>query len=142
MPSIRHLLFIKSPKSNIYRAVTTADGISCWWTEQVKIDPIEGTVAEFNFGKRYQNKMFITRLDKNNYVEWECIDGDKEWIGTRIKFNFSTEGDWTILKFLHTDWRNESDFFASCNFQWGRYMVSLKNYCEKGKGNPFSDNDK
>ena len=81
--------------------------------------------------------MYVKELVKNKMVEWECIDGDKEWIGTRINFSIFPDEDGTRLLFSHYEWKEETDFYASCNFQWGRYMKSLKDYCETGKGDPF-----
>jgi uncharacterized protein YndB with AHSA1/START domain len=137
MSAIIHLLYIDSPPSNVYQAVTTQKGLSSWWTKKTKADAIVGSVAEFWFADKYHDKMYIVNLDKNKYVEWECIDGDKEWIGTRIHFNIKPYNNGTQLSFRHYEWKKESDFFASCNYHWGQYMKSLKDYCEKGKGNPF-----
>jgi hypothetical protein len=30
-----------------------------------------------------------------------------------------------------------ADFYANCNFHWGFYLQSLKDFCESGKGKPF-----
>jgi hypothetical protein len=39
--------------------------------------------------------------------------------------------------FTHADWAAQTLFYASCNFNWGLYMKSLKDYCESGKGKPW-----
>jgi len=139
MPAINHLLFIDTLPHKVYKAITTQKGLSSWWTAKTKADAIVGSVAEFWFSTKYHDKMYIVNLDKNKYVEWECIDGDKEWIGTRIQFIITPHNNGTQLHFRHYEWKNESEFFASCNFHWGRYMMSLKDYCETGKGNPFKE---
>ena len=85
--------------------------------------------------------MKITDLQLNKRVEWKCIEGDKEWIGTTFIFDLEEKGGNTILRFTHGNWKEETDFFASCNYNWGYYMTSLAKYCEEGKGTPFREED-
>jgi len=73
--------------------------------------------------------MKIIDLQPNKRVEWECLVGDKEWIGTKLIFELEEKDNETILRFTHSNWKAETDFFASCNFQWAYYLVSLKQYC-------------
>jgi len=138
MPDIRHLLTINAPKEKVYRAITHQDGLAGWWTKQTKAKPETGSIAEFRFGDRYFNQMRITRLEPNSAVAWECIQGDKEWIGTRFLFELEESEGKTIMRFAHTDWNEDTDMYALCNYHWGRYMTSLKQYCETGKGTPYT----
>jgi len=137
MASIKHYLIIKAPPEKVYEAVTTTGGIKGWWTLAASADEKVGGVAEFIFGERYHNKMQITELEQNKRVEWKCFQGDEEWIATTFEFDIEAKDKDTVLRFTHGNWREETDFFASCNFNWGYYMRSLANYCEKGEGTPF-----
>ena len=137
MASIKHYLIIKTPPEKVYEAVTTTGGIKGWWTLDAIADEKVGGVAEFIFGERYHNKMQITELEQNKRVEWKCFQGDKEWIATTVEFDIEAKDKDTVLRFTHGNWREETDFFASCNFNWGYYMRSLADYCEKGEGTPF-----
>ena len=138
MANIKHYLLIKALPEKVYKALTSTEGVRGWWTLEAKTDEQVGGVAEFIFGEQYHNKIRITKLLDNNKVEWECIQGDKEWIGTTFLFDLEEkEGD-TILKFTHAKWREETDFFASCHYNWGYSLRSLKLYCETGSGTPFS----
>ena len=139
MADIKHHLVINSPAEKIYKAITEKEGIAGWWTNQVKIKPEVGFIAEFDFGNRYHNEMIIAELIENKKVEWECIEGDEEWIGTRFIFELENKDKTTVLRFSQVDWKAATDFYASCNYQWGFYMTSLKNYCETGKGQPFQE---
>ena len=78
-----------------------------------------GGVAEFIFGERYHNKMEITKLEQNRRVEWKCFQGDKEWIDTTFVFDIEAKEEDTVLRFTHGNWKEETDFFASCNYQLG-----------------------
>ncbi len=139
MPNIKHLLTISSAVDRVYRAVTTQDGLAGWWTKETTTDGQVGGFAEFRFGDRYYNKMEITRLEPGRRVEWKCLKGDPEWIGTTLVFDLESTEDATRLRFGHNDWRDETDFFANCNFHWGFYMQSLKQYCETGEGTPYQE---
>ena len=136
MAAIKHLLIIYSPPEKIFSAITTKSGVANWWTEQTEIGSNIGEINVFDFGDRYHNEMKIINLVPDIRVEWKCLTGDKEWIGTKFIFEIEEKGEGSVLKFAHADWREETDFFASCNYQWGYYMTSLKQYCEKGIGTP------
>ena len=138
MPSIKHYLLIKTLPGKVYTAITKTEGLCGWWTAEAKADESIGGTAEFIFGERYYNKMQITNLQNNKIVEWECLEGDKEWIGTTFLFEIEEKDGSTILRFSHNNWKEETDFFASCNFNWGYYLNSLKQYCETGTGTPFN----
>ena len=138
MPTIKHYLIVRSTPEKIYEALTTREGVANWWTVQTEIGGKAGGVNVFDFGERYHNKMEIVDLLPNKKVEWKCLEGDKEWIGTKLIFEIEKQDDHSILRFMHSDWLEETDFFASCNYHWGYYMRSIKLYCETGKGIPFT----
>jgi uncharacterized protein YndB with AHSA1/START domain len=139
MPAIKHYLLIKAQPEKVYTALSKTEGLCGWWTTGAKTDGHIGGTAEFVFGERYYNKMKITKIQDNKSVEWECLEGDKEWIGTTFLFDLEEKDGNTILRFSHNNWKEETDFFASCNFNWGYYLNSLKQYCESGKGMPFNN---
>lgn len=144
MPAhIRHLVTINCSPYIVYNALTTKTGIQGWWTSDTVIEPKIGTIAEFIFGNRYHNKMEITDLLPNTRVAWLCKVGDHEWVGTDFTFDLEGNDSQTLFRFGHNKWEEQTDFFAYCNFKWGYYLMSLKQYCETGIGNPFvSSSDK
>ena len=137
MPEIRHMLLIDSPIERVYQAVTEEEGLAGWWTVQVNAEPEVGSIADFKFGDRYRTVMKIAVLAAPIRVEWDCVEGDEEWVGTRIVISLEKQGDQTLVRFTHGGWREATDFFASCNYNWGYYLASLKAFCETGKGTPF-----
>ena len=139
MAGIKHYLLIKASPEKVYTALTTTEGLKGWWTSEAKAEEFVGGIAEFIFGEQYHNKMKITNLLNSTKVEWKCLEGDKEWIGTTFLFDLEEKDGSTILRFSHNNWKEETDFFASCNYHWGYYMSSLAKYCETGKGTPFAE---
>lgn len=138
MTNIKHYLIIKSTPEKIYNALTTKEGIARWWTVETEIGFKVGDKNEFNFGKTYHNIMKIVDLRTNKRVEWLCEKGDKEWVGTKLIFEIEKQKTDSVLRFSHENWKEETDFFASCNYHWGYYLRSLKIYCESGKGTPYT----
>ena len=141
MAGIKHFVVIKTTADKVYKAITEQEGLAGWWTKDTIAKPEVGFIDEFKFGDRYHNKMKVAKLEKDKHVQWECVGGDKEWIGTHLKFELQEKNGNTELMFTHADWAGQTLFYANCNFHWGGYMKSLKDYCEKGKGFPNHDNE-
>jgi uncharacterized protein YndB with AHSA1/START domain len=139
MEHIRHYVLIKAPINSVYKAITTQEGLSQWWTNQTTAKAEIGFVNEFRFGPEYFNKMRISELVSDKLVSWHCEDGDKEWIGTKLTFSLSSKDGSTILRFAHREWHEATEFYENCNFHWGLFLNSLKMLCETGKGKPFQD---
>ncbi len=137
MAEIRHFLVINVSHEEVFRAVTEQKGLSSWWTNETIAKSEVGSVVEFRFGNHDHIKMRIMRLEKNRRVEWECLQGDDEWVGTSFIFDLESDNNTTKLRFTHGNWRQPTDFLDSCNYHWGYYMRSLKLFCETGQGTPF-----
>jgi uncharacterized protein YndB with AHSA1/START domain len=137
MIEIFHILKIRTDPPTVYRAITEEKGIAEWWTDKVKAKPKENTIAEFSFGEKYHNKMRITKLKENQIVEWLVVEDHEDWVNTKISFKLQKEGDHTVLRFIHSNWREKNDFYAHCNYNWAWYLNSLRLYCETGEGKPY-----
>lgn len=145
MTDIIHRIGIKSPATQVYKALTSLQGLASWWTEEVTGNEQMGGKIEFYFrtisgellGKMV---MEVQTLDAAKAVSWRCIDGPAEWIGTDITFDLSEQDDQTILIFGHRHWREAVEFTAHCSMKWATFLLSLREYLERGKGRP-SPND-
>ncbi len=137
MAAIKHFLVIKASPEVVYEAIATQEGLASWWTVETTSDEKVGGINTFTFGKEYHNEMRVLQMQRNELVEWECLIGDKEWIGTHLFFRLEAKDGNTILRFSHEGWANETDFFGNCNYHWGIYLRSLKFLCETGEGMPF-----
>jgi len=135
--SIKHLLHINAAKEKVYEALTTIHGLSNWWTVETSGDPSPGKEIEFRFGDAGRNKMKVITPEQNDMVEWECTEGPPDWIGTRLQFTLETSNDKTRVRFIHDGWKENGDFYAACCFSWGRYLESLRQLCQTGKGEAF-----
>ncbi len=138
--SIKHYLEIKTTVEVLYKSITTKEGIQAWWTECPIYDCEIGGKAHFIFkGNGFHNVMSVSQLAQNKLVEWIVEQGNRQWVDTTIVFEIIEQENSTHLRFSHNLWAEQTDFFGHCSFHWGKYLMSLKNLLETGKGNPYLD---
>jgi uncharacterized protein YndB with AHSA1/START domain len=145
MIDIIHRIGIKSPITQVYKALTSIEGLSHWWTEEVNGDEQPEGKIEFRFRSitgELKGSMVMEVAEHNTPtdVRWRCIEGPDEWVGTDITFHLSQQDDQTILLFGHRNWREAVEFTSHCSMKWAVFLLSLREYVETGKGKP-SPND-
>ncbi|MEJ1097072.1 MULTISPECIES: SRPBCC domain-containing protein [unclassified Pseudoxanthomonas] len=159
MPGIHHEVLIGATAEKIYAAITREEGLSAWWTPGAKAKPERGSVSRFAFGPDYFKEMKVTTLKPSEQVEWTCITGVDEWVGTTVSFELhagdkesllmshpeaidqiqqarGTDTE-TLLILHHDGWKDYTPMFAECNYTWGQFLRSLKLLCETGHGRPW-----
>jgi uncharacterized protein YndB with AHSA1/START domain len=137
MASIKHLFHISAPKEKVFEALTTISGLSNWWTTSINGDSNTGGVIQFRFGDFGGPDMKVKEIIPNKSVSWECVGGSEGWLGHIFSFHLDTNENKTRVSFEQSGWKETGDFYASCTFSWGRYMESLRQYCQTGKGEAF-----
>ena len=141
MVDIIHRIGIKAPAAKVYKALSTIDGLAHWWTEEVEGEEGIGGKITFTFRSetgdiKGKMSMEVQELNPDKDVRWRCIEGPPEWIGTVITFAMSQQDDQTIIIFGHRNWREAVEFTAHCSMKWAVFLLSLREYVEKGKGKP------
>jgi hypothetical protein len=136
MVDILHKVGIKSSsRDDVYRALTTLEGLCGWWTDNTQGESKVGAVLQFRFGAGGFD-MKVLELDPGRRVLWEVIAGPQEWIGTKVSFDLKQQADWTIVLFKHQGWKEPVEFMHHCSTKWGVFLLSLKSLLETGKGAP------
>lgn len=133
--AIKHLFHIDAPRTDVFKAISTIDGLSKWWTTQTTGNAEMGGVIQFRFGDMGPD-MKVTEVKPNKCVSWKCIDS-QGWDGHIFSFELSDNEGKTRVRFSHDGWKEQDDFYAHCCFSWGRYMESLRQLCQTGKGEAF-----
>jgi uncharacterized protein YndB with AHSA1/START domain len=124
-----------SSVDDVYEALTTREGLSGWWTEDVQGESKVGGVLQFRFGAGGFD-MKVLELQPAMRVLWQVVAGPDEWIGTKVSFDLKQAGDWTIVLFKHEGWKEPVEFMHHCSTKWGVFLISLKSLLETGKGAP------
>lgn len=141
MVNIVHRIGIKAPAALVYKALTTIEGLSHWWTEETQGDGKVGGKIDFTFRSpkgEFMGKfvMEVKELNDQKDVRWRCLEGPPDWIGTEITFQLSEQDGQTIVLFGHRDWRKEVEATYHCSMKWATFLLSLREYVETGKGKP------
>ena len=135
--SIKHLFHINAKRSNVFKAISTLEGLSNWWTLDTKGDSNPGGVIQFRFAERGGPDMKVNEVKENEHVAWECVESPHGWVGNTFTFVLDDHDGKTRVRFTHSGFPEEDDYMGICTFAWGRYMESLRQYCQTGKGEAF-----
>ena len=142
MVDILHKMGIKgSPLNDAYKALTTREGLSAWWTTDTQGESKVGGVLKFRFGNGGFD-MKVLELAPATHVLWQVVDGPEEWIGTKVSFDLKQQDDWTIILFKHQGWKEPVEFMHHCSTKWALFLLSLKSVLETGKGMPWPNDIK
>ncbi len=142
MADILHRVGAKSSSlSDVYKALTTQEGLSSWWTTSTQGESEVGGIIRFRF-EAGGFDMKILELQPAKRVLWEVVDGPKEWVGTKVSFDLKQEDDWAIILFKHEGWREPVEFMSHCSTKWAVFLMSLKSLLETGKGAPWPNDIK
>ena len=135
MADIYHQVGVRTDIEKAYRALTTLDGLSGWWTKTTG-DTVESGRLNFHF-KDIDIEMSIIQLKPVNKVAWQCTEKEGEWKDTTITFDLEQAEDQVFVNFSHRSWAAQTSLCAHCSTKWAVFLLSLKDYLETGKGQPF-----
>jgi uncharacterized protein YndB with AHSA1/START domain len=132
MPDILHRVGINTPSEKVFAALSTIDGLSHWWIKDVAGETTHGGVILFGF-----TDMKVVQSTPNRLVKWKCVRGPEEWVGTDVSFQLIPKDDQTFVLFTHGNWKEPVEFMHHCSTKWATFLLSLKDWLERGEGHPF-----
>jgi uncharacterized protein YndB with AHSA1/START domain len=115
MPHILHRVGIKSSPDRVYTALSEEKGLAGWWTKDTKASLGVGAVDRFRFADRGFNDMKVIDLVPGKRVQWKCVNGAKEWIGTELTFDLREESGVTVVLFAQRGWKVPVEFMRYCS---------------------------
>lgn len=141
MADIIHRIGIRSSSEKVYAALSTQQGLSGWWTEDVEGEEKTGGRIRFRFRTKAgdiigEMLMEVKNLDPKKEVKWRCVEGPADWIGTDISFEWSEQDGQVIIIFGHRNWAEATESMAHCSMKWAVFLLSLRELVETGKGKP------
>ena len=137
MANIKLKLSIDTTRKELWRALTTQEGLSSWWTTGTVAKAELGHMNIFRFEKGFFVKFHVDEMSSIFSIRWTCHAGIEEWQGTVLEFRLVESDGPMALVLDHKNWKEETDYFASCTYHWAKFLDSLKGYLENGKGSPF-----
>jgi uncharacterized protein YndB with AHSA1/START domain len=137
MAKTSHKISIKAPTDQIFKALSTTEGLKGWYTPNVEGKVGEGKEATFKFTGEKPFRWKFAELAPGSRVRWECLEGPGAAGGTVVTFRLSDRGDGrTAVECDHDNWPDGDGAFTSCNTLWGILMGQLKTYAETGMAHP------
>ena len=121
----------QSPKE-IFDTILDVRG---WWSG-LHAEEITGTTdrlnSEFTFlaggGAHYSKQKLIEAIPGEKIVwlvtdsKLTFLDNEQEWIGTKICFDISTQGDKTQVRFTHLGLVPSIECYNECSSAWSQYL--------------------
>jgi uncharacterized protein YndB with AHSA1/START domain len=138
-------VIIDSSADAVYTAITSQNGIESWWAKRTSVATHVGEVSTMHFDKEgvfFEMQFRVDELIPNRRVLWTCIkNSNPAWERSNISFDLKDVNDQTELEFRHYNfepqWEN-SPWLETVPKTWEMFITqSLKNYCEKGEGQPW-----
>ena len=137
MADIYHDLSIKAPASEVFRRISTPEGLDGWWSKNAAGEPGEGAELELDFGPGYLWRATVSKWVPDTDIEYEMIDAADDWLGTRVGFRLEESAGLTKVSFRHTGWAEPSEHFRISSYCWAMYLRILKRWIERGEVVPY-----
>ncbi len=139
MKKSEHKATVEAPASEVFKAITTAEGLKGWYTKEVKGDPGK-TNGEFTLSFPKHEGPFswkVTSLKPESEIAWECTAGPGQAKGTKAVFRLAPKGEGkTTVELQHEGFEDTDEKIKTCNTLWGGLLFHLKEYAEKHQPEP------
>lgn len=136
-----HEVEIAADAAAVYRAITTREGQSGFWTANNTAEPKVGSEAHFRFKSApVPLRMRIDALEPGRLVRWTCLGDFPGWKDTTVSWRLTpaAAGKATKLEFRHGNLAGyPPEAVGTVNYTWGQVVARLKGYVETGKPQPF-----
>lgn len=139
MPDILHQLRIKAPIADVFKAVSTPEGIDMWWTKRCSGEPELGAEYELFFAPEYDWRAEVTKCTPDSAFELTVTRADEDWTGVRVGFELTESDDAVEVRFYNRDWASANDHFVLSNTCWANYLRLLRRYLEYGEFVPYDE---
>lgn len=138
--TIRMLFDIAAEPDTVVHAVTTAEGVSRWWSTKVEGSPGDaGAQFMVSFPDMPQPHEYVVERDTPRQVAWRVTTYPQWWAGTTIRWQVTSKEDapGTRLLFTHEGFEPNDEMIAIVTPVWAQIILRLKSYAETGTPDPF-----
>lgn len=132
MADILHIFPIKGSVEKIFDAITTPNGLNCWWPLRSEGSPKLKNEYTFYFGPEYDWRAEVIEVSQNKSITWLMTSAMEDWMNTLVGFKLEPKTDHVQVTFFHNNWKDASEHYGISTFCWGQLLNGLKNYVEKG----------
>lgn len=128
---------IQAAIEDVFRAISTPEGLDRWWTKNSAGEPRLGAEYVLGFGPEYDWRARVTRCEPNAEFELELTRADPDWLGSRVGFRMETRGARIWLRFRHMGWPSANEHYRVSCHCWALYLRILRRALESGESVPY-----
>ena len=128
-----------TPAVEVFRALTTLDGLAGWWMPDVSGDPTAGGEVTFRFDGEHVT-MRVVHAEEPSLVVWQCTESTRfpEWVGNSLWFDVQARDESSCsITFTQVGLLSTCDCYDICSHGWDHYVASLASYASGDGGRPY-----
>jgi uncharacterized protein YndB with AHSA1/START domain len=130
-------LEIDAPPEAVWDAITTADGLRSWFSEDARVTPGRGGSVWVSWGGDEGGESAIEVWEPGARLRL----ADNPFMGAALvqEWTIETRGGKTLLRFVHSNFPDADDwdvFYDSLNRGWELFLRTLRHALERHPGEP------
>lgn len=130
-------MHINSPKEKVFKSLTNSNELSKWYTTVVKGEFKLNETITFEFVNFAEFKLKVILLTQNESVHLKVVESKFDNLGHIMKYDLDENNGKTRVRYTHDGFEEMDDFYANMNYSSAKYLESLRQYCQTGKGEAF-----
>ena len=137
MVPIKLLLHINSPKEKVFKALTESSELSKWYTTIVNGIFNLNEIITVEFVNFAEFKFKVVELVPNESIHLEIVESKFDNTGHLMKYDLDENDGKTRVRYTYEGFSEMNDSYSNMNFTSAKYLESLRQYCQTGKGEAF-----
>ena len=137
MIPIKLLMHINSTKEKVFKALTESNELSEWYTTVVNGKFELNEIISFEFVNFAKFKFKVFAIVQNESVYLEIVESEFDNVGHMMKYDLDENDGKTRVRYTYEGFDEMDDSYANMNYSSAKYLESLRQYCQTGKGEAF-----
>jgi uncharacterized protein YndB with AHSA1/START domain len=137
MIPIKLLMHINSTKEKVFKALTESNELSEWYTTVVNGKFELNEIISFEFVNFAKFKFKVIAIIQNESVYLEIVESEFSNVGHIMKYDLDENDGKTRVRYTYEGFDEMDDSYANMNYSSAKYLESLRQYCQTGKGEAF-----
>lgn len=128
---LKHLFHINAPVETVFKALTDIDEMKSWYTTEISGKSSMNQLINFKFGT-INFIVKVIELEVNKKIGWKCVETSLPFVGHTYTFELDENDGKTRVRLTEIGFEEQDDMYANMNFSWGKYLESLRQFCQNG----------
>ena len=137
MIPIKLLMHINSTKEKVFKALTESNELSKWYTTVVNGKFELNEIISFEFVNFAKFKFKVIAIIQNESIYLEIVESEFDNVGHMMKYDLDENDGKTRVRYTYEGFDEMDDSYANMNYSSAKYLESLRQYCQTGKGEAF-----